>query len=88
MNLDDLRHEIDKIDDNIIYFICKRLQLIKKIAIWKTKNNLSVIDKSREHEIINRILKKADKYQIDQKLIHKLFKLLIYESKEIQKRKI
>ena len=60
MNLDELRVEIDKIDDELINLFQKRMDIAVKIGEYKKKNNLPVLNSQREREKLNDIASKAD----------------------------
>ena len=53
MNLDELRLEIDKIDDQLIKLFQERMEVSAKIAEYKRENNLPVLDPKREREKIS-----------------------------------
>lgn len=83
--LQNLRQNIEKIDKKIIELIKKRLNLSKKIAEEKLKNNLKIIDNFREKELQEVYKKTASALGISKKFIQKLFTLIIKESRYIQK---
>lgn len=60
MNIDDLRKEIDEIDNQLIAIFEKRMATVAKISECKKKNGFSVQDTGREQEILNRISLIAD----------------------------
>ena len=55
MNLKDIREDINKVDDEIIKLFCQRMKLAGEVAKYKEKNNLPILNSSREREILNRI---------------------------------
>lgn len=55
MTLQELRGEIDKIDDEIITLLEKRLSLAKQIGELKTKLKVEVYNPQREEEILKRL---------------------------------
>ena len=57
MNLDEIRAETDKIDDEIARLFKKRLELIESVARVKAETNSPVLRPKREREIINRLTK-------------------------------
>lgn len=85
MNLIKARKDIDKIDDKIIKLLAKRLSLVKKIGIYKLRNNIKIYQPIRELEIFNEKGKVAEKYNLRKKYIKDLFKRIIKESHYIQK---
>ena len=86
MNLKKLRKNIDSFDDKIILLISKRMNVVKKVALYKKKNNLPVYSKKREEEILERLKTKAKKLKIDQKLVVKIYKEMFSSSKKLQRR--
>jgi len=59
-NLKKYREEIDLIDDKIVELYSKRMELAKNIGLEKNKLQTSVIDSTREKNIINRVTSKVD----------------------------
>lgn len=55
MNLEDIRKEIDKVDSQIAQLFRKRMGLALEVAKTKEKNNLAVVNSTREKEILRRI---------------------------------
>lgn len=51
-NLEDLRKQIDEIDDQILDFLIKRMEIVKKVGQLKKKNNIPVFDESRWQKVI------------------------------------
>lgn len=81
MTLPEIRKQIDIIDDEILSLILKRMQYSKCIAEIKFTDNLPVLDKARENDILNNIkMKSSDKY----KYVLPIFKEILNISKNIQ----
>lgn len=55
MNIDELRNEIDQIDNEICALFEKRMNTAKEIALFKKQNNLPVLDSGREKIVLERI---------------------------------
>jgi len=51
-NIEDLRKQIDKIDELIITLLAKRMEMVKKVGKLKKVNNLPLLDNKRWKEII------------------------------------
>ncbi|MDO4280760.1 MAG: chorismate mutase [Peptococcaceae bacterium] len=54
-NLDDIRVEINAVDDQLLDLIVKRLNLSKEVAEYKKANDMQILDRSRELAILDRI---------------------------------
>nr|WP_236619994.1 prephenate dehydratase [Lebetimonas sp. JS138] len=55
MDLKKLREEIDKIDNNILKLLNKRMEIVKKVGEIKNSSNTPVYRPEREKEIIERL---------------------------------
>jgi chorismate mutase/prephenate dehydratase len=53
--LDEIRKEIDQIDDQIKELFEKRMECVSKAAAFKAENKLPTLDSAREREIIARV---------------------------------
>ncbi|MCH5180680.1 MAG: chorismate mutase [Erysipelotrichales bacterium] len=54
-DLDLLRQEIDKIDEELMQLFIKRMKIAEEIAHHKFENNLKIENKNREDEIKEKI---------------------------------
>lgn len=59
MKLDELRKEIDKIDDELLKLFEKRMQITHQVAQYKIENGLDVFQSQREQDIINNVRNKV-----------------------------
>ena len=55
MDIKELREKLNAVDDELVAAFEKRMELAKQIAAYKRENNVSVSDRTREREIINRV---------------------------------
>ena len=65
MELNELRNQIDQIDEEMAVLFEKRMKIVKQIGEYKKENNLPILDKKREEEVIE----KNSKYLHDEHLI-------------------
>lgn len=80
-----LRDKIDKIDVDIIKKISQRNIVSKKIGKLKAKLNKKVFDREREKQLMLRYKKLCHQYELSPIFIKKLFKLIIVNSRRLQK---
>ncbi|MBR6766154.1 MAG: chorismate mutase [Clostridia bacterium] len=59
MKIEELRTKIDAIDTQLVELLKERLGVAASIAEYKKLNNLPVLDKSRERELLNKVSKQA-----------------------------
>lgn len=53
-NLEELREEIDRIDKDIVKLFESRMEKVEKVSEYKRKNNIGILNRSREEEVIRR----------------------------------
>jgi len=81
-DLNELRKEIDRIDDEIIKYFNMRLEVSKKVAQYKAEKNMEVLQSDREREINEKIKRKAPKGYEEHFV--KLFDCILEISKNVQ----
>ena len=54
-NLQDIRKQLDAIDDEMTALFCQRMKLVDGVAAYKRANGLPILDTGRERQIINRV---------------------------------
>ncbi len=79
-NLEDLRHEIDKYDSNILQIIDDRMKVVEKIGEYKKANNITIFQPDRWQQILTKILEKAQKHNLSDEFIIQIFKAIHQES--------
>lgn len=77
MNLDELRIEIDKCNNNIIEAIKKRFYITREIGKIKKENNLSSYDKNREDKVINNVRLLAKNSDLSEDMIENIFRIIM-----------
>ena len=61
MSLDNLRKDINRLDEEILELFSERMSVCHDVALFKQENNLPVFQAGREDEVIKRIREKAPK---------------------------
>jgi len=79
--LEGYRKKIDKIDENIIKLIEKRLDYSRRIGEYKKKNGIKIVDLKREKEILDYRTRKS---RLSNDFTKKLFSIIIKESRAVQ----
>ncbi|NIK77204.1 chorismate mutase [Paenibacillus castaneae] len=60
--LNELRIEIDKLDNEILILLAKRFELTEKVGVYKAENKLNAQDKSRELKQFEKIIQLSNKH--------------------------
>ncbi|MBR2336802.1 MAG: chorismate mutase [Clostridia bacterium] len=82
MSLDELRKQIDEIDDKISELYVKRMEVCKQIGLEKAKVGSSVNVTEREKAVVNRIT--ADKPDEMKRYLKLLYDTVFFQSKDYQ----
>lgn len=53
LDLNEIRREIDDIDQQIVACFEKRMNIVLKVAEYKAQNNMQVLDSAREAQVIS-----------------------------------
>ncbi len=72
-----LRGEIDRIHNDLILLFAERVEVAKKIARFKKRENLPLTDETREMEIISQIRKMAKKKNLSPVILEEIFTLFL-----------
>lgn len=81
--IDELRSEIDEIDDGLVSLFLQRLTVVKEIGETKKTLSLSVEDKDRENAVIERLT--VNKTDEEKKKITELYNKIFDISKDTEK---
>ena len=86
MDLNDLRNDIDHIDEEILSLFVKRMVVCRDVALYKKENKLPVLQGNREEEVIRRIRKLSPEDLSDGSSV--LFTNIMDISKSLQQQEI
>ena len=90
ISLKKVRSEIDKLDDKILPLMVKRSQLVEN-ALKLKKLKSQIRDPKRIKVILDKIEKNSEKYDVNKKLLRKIWKSMIecyidYENRIFKKK--
>lgn len=69
-NLQEIRVEIDKIDNQLIELFKQRMDCAKAVGIYKQANNIPVLNQKREDEILDTIEERGGEYGTSARLLY------------------
>ena len=85
--LDNYRLEINNIDEELLTLLKKRMKLSIKIGKFKKENNIPILNKNRENQVLERINtcnKKDNEIIISENFIDILWTSIMNYSKDLQ----
>ncbi|HTJ62566.1 MAG TPA: chorismate mutase [Alphaproteobacteria bacterium] len=74
------RQRIDALDAEIVALLGKRFDVIREVAIFKTKHGIHPIQPARIEEVVQRARAQAQKAGVDADLIEKLYRVIIQKA--------
>ncbi len=84
-NLDELRENINELDKKLILLLAERNGLSYEVGKYKKNNQLAIIDEKRERELLEFHKNLAAENGLDKHYSAEIFKLILMESKRVQK---
>jgi len=83
-NLKILRKEIDRIDNEILDLLSRRLKIVKNISTVKKKSDKQIFDQFREDEVKKNWFSKAELLDMESRNILRILDEVLKMSKETQ----
>jgi chorismate mutase len=83
MTIEDWRVEIDKIDAELLRLLNARAAIAVRVGESKRVAGLSVCDRGREREVVERA-RAANRGPLDDEAVERLFRAVIRESRRLQ----
>ena len=85
--LEELRREIDHIDDEILKWVALRLERVLAVGDHKREHHLELYDPERERRILERIASRAPA-PLDPQSVRRIFERLIDESRHAEQKRM
>ncbi|HET8738220.1 MAG TPA: bifunctional 3-deoxy-7-phosphoheptulonate synthase/chorismate mutase [Acidimicrobiia bacterium] len=82
--LDDLRSEVDRIDDGILSLLAERRQVARQIAAEKHRAERPFRDDTREEALLVERLAAAGNYELDADLVSRVWEQIMADSLRVQ----
>lgn len=84
---EELRKQINKIDESLVELFEARMHICQKIAAYKKDKNIKIFDEEREQEVVKKNIGRLTDHTLD---LHaeRFFKELMKISRKIQKEHI
>lgn len=78
--LEKIREQIDQIDDELIHLLSQRMRLADQIGEYKKENNITILQKARWTQILNKAMKDGTVLGLSEEFIKKYFDAVHIES--------
>ncbi len=83
--LDNFRNQIDTIDEEIIYLLSRRFELVKQIWILKKEHNIPALQPDRWNKLINNLFLEAESKWVNPELVKNIWNEIHKESLRLEK---
>jgi chorismate mutase len=71
--LDDLRKEIDAVDNELLAALAKRMNIVREIGKLKKEKNMKLLDEERWQKVVQQIVEKAKLMNIPKDHVKKIY---------------
>jgi chorismate mutase len=88
LSLDDIRAQLDQIDDNIVDLLADRFKLISQVSAYKKAKGMPVYQSGRENEILDRVVGKGEDLGLNPLLLQALFLQIFAVSRRDQDKQV
>jgi chorismate mutase len=78
--LDQLRKDIDLIDDELIHILASRMKIAREIGQYKKENNITILQSNRWKEILGKFVEKGSNNKLSEDFITRVIKAIHDES--------
>lgn len=78
--LSQLREQIDRMDDQLLQLLSRRMEISDEIGTYKKEHKLSILQMKRWNEIMERLSDKSKKLRLSDEFIHQYFNAIHMES--------
>lgn len=79
-NIEDLRSQIDSVDNDLVKMLSRRMKLSDNIGRYKKKNNISILQTNRWNEILDKSIAKGKEQGLSEAFMAKYLKTVHQES--------
>lgn len=83
--LDGFRKQIDKIDDQIVNLLAKRMHVVKKVGVFKKQQNIPPLDANRWQQVLNSKMEEAKSLGLNPEMIKEIYEIIHKFALKIEK---
>lgn len=78
--LEQLREQVDRLDDELLQLLHQRMKLADRIGVYKKQNNMTILQTERWNAILERALAQSDKLELSRDFILRYLETIHLES--------
>ncbi len=81
--LQSLRNQVNTIDEQLVYLLFRRCEIVKEIKNLAQVEGLNLDDKARKQELLDIMIEEAKDKWVDQKLVQEIYQVIQNHSDKI-----
>ncbi len=85
VTLEELRHQIDKLDDEVLQIMEQRMSIAEKIGIFKKENNVTILQSGRWDELLKKRIEVGLSKGLSEDFVQKIYEAIHEESIQHQR---
>jgi len=85
-NLEDLRRDIDRVDEVLVRLLNERARCACEIGLLKKSQNVEIYQPDREKQVLDHVRSVAAEGPLDPEAIARLFERIIDEARRLERR--
>ena len=82
--LENWRKQIDALDEELLQILSKRIDIVRKVGIYKKKNQIPPLDEARWQEVLNSKLALGELLKLPKMLVEKIYTIIHEEALKIE----
>ena len=86
MTLEDLRKDIDRVDEVLVRLLNERARCVCEIGRLKKEQNIEIYQPDREKDVLNHVRQVATEGPLGPEAIARLFERIIDEARRLERR--
>lgn len=83
--LQSLRNQVNTIDEELVYLLFRRFEIVKEIHALAQAENLDLLDKQRKQELLDIMIEEAKDKWVDQDMVQEIYQIIQKYSDKISK---
>lgn len=83
--LEDWRKQIDALDEELLQILSKRIDIVRKVGLYKKENQMPPLDEERWQEVLETKLEKANILGLSKSFILKFYNAIHEYALEIER---
>ena len=83
-NIDQLRAQIDILDENLLFMLKSRMEISRKIGLFKKEHNIAILQTARWDELLGEMVSKGQGYGLTEGFVKDVFNAIHEASVQVQ----